>query len=167
MRNFISLQLYFTAPNWVSHCPKSNPEVKSQTCLSSFRISCKRALLKNVFFQITRQLFPICMDVSWIVRFLNNRIVRFHGRFVSMICNDKHWCFWCLFDKDRSVPIHTCNLRILVTEIFSNSKFIAPKLYPNILISTDPCKLQCILSVWFLPEPMYALNLIEPKQRRF
>ena len=52
-----------------------------------------------------------------------------------MICNDKHSSFWLLFDRDRSDFIHTRNLQTLTTEIFKDSKDIAPNVCTNILTS--------------------------------
>ena len=40
----------------------------------------------------------------------------------------------CFFDRDRSVSIQTHNMRIIASEIFKDSKGIAPNLFPNILI---------------------------------
>ena len=65
-------------------------------------------------------------------RILNNKIFKFHERF-RIIYNEKHSSFrWVFFGRRRSVSIQTRNLRIFVSDIFGDSKGIAPNVFTKL-----------------------------------
>ena len=52
-------------------------------------------------------------------RTLNNKINRIHERSLRVVYNDKNATFKKLLDQDKVVSIHTRNLQMLVSEMFT------------------------------------------------
>ena len=65
-------------------------------------------------------------------RTLNNKINRLHERCLRIVYNDKLSSFQNRLDQDRSVSVHTRNLKALVIEMYKVSKGIAPKIFADI-----------------------------------
>ena len=67
-------------------------------------------------------------------RTLSNLTFRLRER-LCVIFNEKNLPFLCFFYRDRSVSIQTRNLRTFASEAFKDSKWLAPDIFPNLLIS--------------------------------
>ena len=90
----------------------------------------KRKILMNAFF-ISQ--FSYC-PLVWMFhsRTKNSKINRLHERCLRIIYNDKNSSFTELLEKDKSVSIHTRNLRFLAIEMFKLQRNIAPAIFSEI-----------------------------------
>ena len=56
----------------------------------------------------------------------NNKINRLHERCLRIRCNDKQSSFNAFLEKDCSVSIYERKIKILVTQMFKVSEYLAP-----------------------------------------
>ena len=84
----------------------------------------------NSFF---KSQFSYC-SLAWMShsRTINNKINHSHERCLRVIYNDKISSFKELLERDGSVPIHSRNLQILVTEVLKVYNNIAPPIFTEI-----------------------------------
>ena len=75
---------------------------------------------------IFKSQFSYC-PLIWIFhsRTMNNKINCLHERYMYLIYRNKTSSFEELLEQDKSVSIHTRNLQMLVTEIFSVMKYVS------------------------------------------
>ena len=101
---------------------------------SSMSLS-KKPTLISAFFNSQFNYSPLI----WIChsRENGNKINRLHERCVRIIFDDKPLSFNALLEKDGSVSIHERNIKILATEIFKVSKYLAPPQMHEILKLKD------------------------------
>ena len=67
----------------------------------------------------------------------NNKINRLYERSLRLLHGDKSSSFEKLLEQDKSVTIHTRNLRILATEMFKVYRNISPPIFSEIFRQLD------------------------------
>ena len=84
----------------------------------------KKRTLMNAFFNSQ---FNYC-SLTWMCHSHenNDKINRLHERCLRIISNDKRSSFNALLEKDGSVLTHERNIKILATEMFKVSNYLAP-----------------------------------------
>ena len=71
-------------------------------------------------------------------RTINIKINHLHERCLRVIYNDKVSSFKELLERDRSIPVHSKNLQILVTRMFKVYNNIAPPIFREIFDKRNP-----------------------------
>ena len=72
-------------------------------------------------------------------RFMNNKINRVHERCMRLIYGDKTSSFEVLLEQDKSVSIHTRNLKMLATEMFKGYQSMSPPIFSELFRGRDIC----------------------------
>ena len=90
----------------------------------------KRHMLMNSFFTSKFNYCPLV----WMFqsRTMNNKIKHLHERYLRIVYSDKRSSFEKHLETDRFVTINIRNLLILATELFKESKDVAPTTFSEI-----------------------------------